>query len=423
MKKSRNQNKFEEELLTFKMILELNNNWDEYVKKYKVRDVEKYEVEKMLSCRNPEKIGYTTYLCSDCGEPHVLAHSCKSRICSSCGKRHADEWAEKINAELYNVTYRHIILTISDKLWKYFEGNSELQKVMLDTASEVMKEIVNNFSKSNEDIVPGMILVLHPFGKDLKTNMHVHMLMTEGGLSKDENWVEVPYMDYGTIRKKWQYAILTNLKKVSGKEKELKKIIDWCFKELKNGFVIQAKRRIKGGKKQVIRYMARYVRHPAIADSRIVGYDTKNVIFIYEKDGKEVKVIMDKFEFIHNVIKHIPNKNFKMVRYFGLHSRRIKKKVKKIMGKLGKVIKVLIRPFNWRKNIEKYTGKDPLKCKSCGGALYLYKVTYRKSSGELKEYGGWECFVKSSGLRSFKESEKIEKKQKKEAVWNQLCLQ
>ena len=33
-------------------------------------------------------------------------------------------------------------------------------------------------------------------------------------------------------------------------------------------------------------YMARYVRHPAIADSRIIGYDTKNVTFKYERDGK-----------------------------------------------------------------------------------------------------------------------------------------
>ena len=30
---------------------------------------------------------------------------------------------------------------------------------------------------------PGMIMVIHPFGRDLKTNMHVHMLMTEGGLT------------------------------------------------------------------------------------------------------------------------------------------------------------------------------------------------------------------------------------------------
>ena len=143
MKKTKRQKKQFEEILTFKMILELNNNWEEYQKKYKTRDVEKEEVEKMLCCMNPEKMGYSTYMCEECGETHIIPHSCKSRICSSCGKRHADEWAEKINAELYNVPYRHVILTIPDKLWKYFEGNAELQKVMLDTAAKVMKEILD----------------------------------------------------------------------------------------------------------------------------------------------------------------------------------------------------------------------------------------------------------------------------------------
>lgn len=77
----------------------------------------------MLSCMDVEK-GYTSYICQACGEIIYIPHSCKSRICTTCGKRHADEWAEMINSEMYAVPYRHIILTVSDKLWGFFEGNS-----------------------------------------------------------------------------------------------------------------------------------------------------------------------------------------------------------------------------------------------------------------------------------------------------------
>ena len=134
-------------LLSFKLILNLNDNWETYVtsKSYEVREVEKREVEKMLGCMDPERGGYSVYICENCGEQKKIPHSCKSRICSSCGKRHADEWAEKINKEMYAVPYRHIILTISDRLWGYFEGNAPMQKLMLDTAGKVMKEIVENF--------------------------------------------------------------------------------------------------------------------------------------------------------------------------------------------------------------------------------------------------------------------------------------
>ncbi len=108
-------------------------------------------------------------------------------------------------------------------------------------------------------------MVLHPFGRDLKTNMHVHILMTEGGLISGGDWVEMPYIDYGIIRKKWQYEILTALKKAVPKDRKLLEIIDWCFKERKNGFNIQAKKRIEGKTKKAARYMARYVRNPAMA--------------------------------------------------------------------------------------------------------------------------------------------------------------
>lgn len=238
-----------------------------------------------------------------------------------------------------------------------------------------MKEIVKEYNGKDKKAEPGMIIVLHPFGRDLKTNMHVHMLMTEGGLTPKGKWIPMPYIDYKTIRKKWQYFILKALRKAMPGNREIAKIIDWCYKERKNGFNIQAKRRIEGKTKQAARYMARYVRHPAIADSRIINYDTEKVTFVYEREEKTYTVVMDKYEFIHNVIKHIPDKNFKMVRYFGIHAGRAKKAVRIAMEKLGLLVKYVIKPFSWRENVKEYTGKDPLKCEDCKSEMFLRKYS------------------------------------------------
>jgi len=186
-----------------------------------------------------------------------------------------------------------------------------MQKIMMDVAAGVMKEIVKKFNKDKKEIEPGIIMVLHPFGRDLKTNMHVHMLMTEGGLIPDGKWVAMPYIDYKIIRKKWQYAILTAMRKAMPNDKELAEIIDWCFRERTKGFNIQAKKTIEGKTRNAARYMTRYVRHPAIADSRIIGYDTEKVTFIYKREGETHTVIMEKFEFIHNVIKHFQMKTLR----------------------------------------------------------------------------------------------------------------
>jgi len=213
-------------LLSFKLILCLNDNWETYQKSgiYTARKVEKREVDKMLSCMDPEK-GYSVYMCAECGKTKVVHHTCKSRICTVCGKKHADEWAEKINKEMYAVPYRQIILTVSDRLWPYFEGYSELQKLMLNTAAAVLKEIVKEYNGKDKKAEPSMIMVLHPFGRDLKTNMHVHILMTEGALTPRGKWIPMPG------------------------NREIAQIIEWCFKEIN----IQAKRRIDGKTKQAAR--------------------------------------------------------------------------------------------------------------------------------------------------------------------------
>lgn len=109
----------------------------------------------MLGCMDVEK-GYTSYICQACGEIIYITHSCKSRICTTCGKRHAAEWAEMINSEMYAVPYRYIILTVSDKLWSFFEGNSMIQKVMFDTSSNVMKEVVSEHNDKNKEAKPGI---------------------------------------------------------------------------------------------------------------------------------------------------------------------------------------------------------------------------------------------------------------------------
>jgi hypothetical protein len=77
------------------------------------------------------------------------------------------------------------------------------------------------------------------------------------------------------------------------------------------------------------KYIGRYLRHPAIANSRIVFYDREIVRFYYldHKTKKRVICEMKVFDFIASVVQHIPNKNFKMIRYYGLYSRKGVKKV------------------------------------------------------------------------------------------------
>ena len=392
--------------ISFEYILKVDNNWERFKVLYgkRVRSVVIKEVEKMLLCRDP-KGGFATYICTSCGETKKMPLSCNSRICSRCGKRYADVWAEELANHLLPCVHRHIVLTISDKLWPYFINNPKLQKLLLDTAAKTMKEVIKLSNKGKKRLKCGEVLVLHPFGDDLKVNFHVHILITEGGLDEDGKWHTTTYLEYRIIRKKWQYNILTALKKESSLKgnKKLRAIIDWCFKYRGNGFYIFGKRRLppNASRKGAIRYIGRYIRHPAISKRRIIEYDGEKVTFTYEEDRKKFKKTLPKFEFIEAVLQHVVEKQFKVVRRFGLYARRGSDSYQSAYEVLSEGIapqEVTVSRFNWRENVRKYTGKDPLSCPRCGDEMELFQLTYPDGEGGYKTVGGFDWLFKRGVL-------------------------
>jgi hypothetical protein len=60
------------------------------------------------------------------------------------------------------------------------EKGDGLLLVLMDAASRTMKRIIADRKRAT----PGVICTVHPYGKDLTLNPHVHVLATEGGSKK-----------------------------------------------------------------------------------------------------------------------------------------------------------------------------------------------------------------------------------------------
>lgn len=401
--------------LSFESILKRDNNWLLFKKLYKDELSEDitHEAEKMLKCCSPE-CGFAKYICPHCGNTKIIPFSCKSKLCSRCGKKHTDIWSQDVSEKLLNCDHRHIVLTVSDKLWPFFINNPTLQKLLLDTAAKIIKRV---FCRTQE-LTVGFILVLHPFGDDLKANFHVHAIVSCGGLSKDNSqFIKVNYIDYALIRKTWQYEILTALRReLAQNSRVINPIIDWCFKYKNNGFVIFADRVIKDSKQAVLSYVARYTRHPPISKRRILSYNGTCVSFSYEAYGKEHTKTMPKFEFIKAVLQHTASKQFKVVRRFGLYSRRSSAK-HQIACSLLRPQRIEKTPkFNWRRNLTALTNKDPLACDKCGNDLILSTITYADKFGSLKTIN------KDDWLYEDHLSQSFENVQEEKQSWRQISL-
>jgi len=109
---------------TVKDIVSDGDNWSRYKQEYagQVSAHQITEVEKMLACGERSR-GFASYICLACGETVHVCFSCKSRVCSSCGKVYADEWARQLTSRMFNVIHRHITFTLPAELWPILEAN------------------------------------------------------------------------------------------------------------------------------------------------------------------------------------------------------------------------------------------------------------------------------------------------------------
>lgn len=355
-----------------------NDHWDNFVirnPELDIRQVVFDEVEKIINCGNPD-YGYALYVCDHCKKFVKVPFRCKSRFCNTCGVKYAQDRAFSMTKKSIRCKHRHIVFTMSDKLWPYFQKYRNLLDGLFEAASSSILSWFYELNKS-QNFTPGIMCTLHTFGRDLKWNPHIHMLCTEGGAGNTEVFRIVKHINFKALRFRWQKLLLDYLQN-NLPEKELiefKLLKNQIYKEYNNGFYVYAKPDNISSINQTINYVVRYTGRPAMAQSRIINYDGTYVTYYYERheDGKRIEEKVHAYEFIKRLILHIPNKNFKVVRYYGIYAKTHKQadKIFKLLNKSQIEIRNQLR--KWNLSIELSFGYDPTIC-DCGGNLIFFEL-------------------------------------------------
>ena len=368
---------FPEDALSVYGIFKHNHNWDmlSFIEGEDIRPVVKDEVRKLFGCKDGSS-GFIEYYCPECKEFRTVHFGCNSRLCTSCGKGHTDRWAAQLPKAMYDVPQRHVVLSLPDKLWPVFLDRWDRLKVLMDAAILVLEDVFSH--RARRHIMPGAVVVLHPFGRDLGFKPHVHIIVTEGGFDGKGNFVHMSYIPYEAMRKSWQYNVLTELKAALPRTKEWSEFIDWLFTIYPKGFYayLPEESRIRS-LKDMGKYLARYVRHPAIANFRLHGYDGERVTFWYlDNEGGRHYRTMAVFDFMRAIVQHIPDRQFKVIRHYGAYWRRIKSRFRSFLRQLSLRQSKLDEFETIGRNI----------CPDCGSKMMF--VMYRKKGPP--ERGLWE---------------------------------
>lgn len=372
-----NANFYKDRTIKFRLKDIFSDHWNNFIKDnpdLNIRPVVFKEVDKMISCRTSD-LGYSVYECPDCGEIKFSYHTCKSRFCPSCGNKYVRKRTEAILQKCYNCNHRHIVFTISDYLWDIFRENRKLLDLLFKSVSETILSWFKEQSKS-EEYIPGIIAVLHTYGRDMKWNTHIHSIVTEGAMGNSNVFKKFEFIPYSVLRKRFQTILLNSLEKKLGKDK-FKDIKNFIYKKSNNGFYVYAEKKCNSSTKSMIEYAVRYTGKPAMAESRILDYDGEYITFWYQRheDNKIVKEKIHVYEFFKRLIIHIPDQNFKTVRYYGIYSKKHKFHDKMVMLIKSHTYKLRDSLNSWRMMILKDFDTDPLTCPKCGNLmLWQYRV-------------------------------------------------
>lgn len=346
------------------------------------------EVEKFRKCGDARN-GFKLMVCEGCHDLKMVPYRCKGRFCTTCSCGETEEWSRLLMDDVLQVHHRHVVFTIDEGLWDVFLVHRHLLKTYMDEAVHVVQEY---FVKKRK-VTPGIIAGLHTFGSRMNFNPHVHMLVTMGGMKKNGEWVTYDFIPFEMLRKQWQTVVLKLIRShlCEEEKKKVKARLQKAYTANGEGFYVHAPKQ-RGHVRQQLRYIGRYIRRPAIAVHRIKEYDGEYVVFSYhdKASGQEKTERVTVEEFITRLIRHIPDEQFKTIRYYGIYSRRTKGVSKKLIHAWQEVsrkwvvrMQRVLKRRTWRERVKQTTGTDPLVCPRCE-CYYEYMGEVCPQEGELR---------------------------------------
>ena len=291
-------------------------------------------------------LGVNISQCPDCGYTEFHNNSCRNRSCPNCQAVNQEIWVDKRRAEVIDTPYFHVVFTLPHELNSLIYCNQKLLYGLLHRCcARTLLEL--SADKKYLGATPGIIQVLHTWNQEMLYHVHMHCIISGGGLTPDRRIRKskghffIPVM---VLRDKFKGCCLAALDSLyqsgelvfSSSCEKLRNSYewsafrnalyekDWCpyIKETFNGFG------------NAIEYLGRYTHKIAISNSRILSVDNQQVSFSArgKKPGEPPRTItLENTEFIRRYLMHVLPSGFQKIRYYGFLNNRGKGKNLKLI--------------------------------------------------------------------------------------------
>lgn len=249
-------------------------------------------------------------------------------------------WLERQLAKELRCKHHQIVYTSSHLLRPLWRWNRKLfTNLYFRAAWHSLRELLADPQWLGA--LPGVTAVFQSWSDELDEHLHLHFIVTSGGLSPTGKWIEAdPEMliPFPVLASKFRGKFIDYLRKAlepttaRGKAKPKNQIlipppgrsIQQCHNLLNkigrkrwNVKVDPAYEKAGGA----LKYVGRYIRRGPISERRIISYNGEQVTIAYAHPEKHTQstFTLEVKEFIARLLKHVPQKGTHCARVYGLY--------------------------------------------------------------------------------------------------------
>ena len=280
--------------------------------------------------------GFHTDVCDTCGHIDSAYNSCRNRHCPKCQGIAKRRWVNARLDELLPVAYHHATFTLPGELSVLSLHNSKLiYDLLFDAASQAL--LTFGYDEKWLSAQIGFYGILHTWSQTLWPHVHLHFIVTAGGLTDDGQWAEPSYKGQFLFPVKALMQVFRG-KFIQGLKKayyagDLLLTADmridnptafemWVDHLVARNWNVHSKAPF-AGPEEVVRYIGRYTHRAAIGNHRILGVEDGLIRFSY-KDNKEQdpssrykEMTLPVDQFITRFLWHVLPKGYHRIRHYG----------------------------------------------------------------------------------------------------------
>lgn len=288
----------------------------------------------IMNCRTAAMGGHI----NSCPEGHyhqIAYNSCRHRSCPQCAWLPREQWLSQWKNRLLVCPHHHCIFTLPHELntiWRY--NKVAFTEVLFRAVSGTLQELLGDAKYLGGRV--GLLCALHTWNQTLQEHIHLHVLVTAGGLRSTGGWLQLKKScllprKVLMIKFRGKFKAMLRQKIASGDIKlpptMTEQGLDRLLKNLSRvDWNVKILNRYPSGA-GVATYLARYLKGGPIGNSRLISLEDGQVTFRYRigshegGDGKEQGVTSLKVHaFIRRLLEHVPPRRLQTVRGYGLYS-------------------------------------------------------------------------------------------------------